>query len=140
MRHAGAEVYIHVAWATWDRLPLLVGEIERSVHRAIAAKCAELGAEVVALGGIEDHIHLLVKLPPSVSLAQLIGQTKGATSHLATHILLPAGAFFKWQGAYGAVSVSPRALNEVCAYIANQKAHHAAQSLIPEWEPAPSRP
>jgi len=135
MRQAGVAVYVHVAWGTWDRLPLLEGELERRVHRAIAAKCVELGAEVIALGGVEDHIHLLARLPATLALARLIGEVKGASSHLATHDIHTDGQFFKWQGAYGAASVSPRALNDVSAYIANQKAHHRAQSLIPEWEP-----
>ncbi len=135
MRQAGVAVYVHVAWATWDRLPLLVGELEQRIHRAIAAKCVELGAEVIALGGVEDHIHLLVKLPATLALARLIGEAKGASSHLASHEILTDGQFFKWQGAYGAASVSPRALSEVSAYIANQKGRHSAQSLIPEWEP-----
>ncbi len=134
MRQAGAAVYVHIAWATWDRLPLLVGEVEPRVYRAIAAKCVELGAEVIALGGVEDHVHLLVKLPPALALARLIGEVKGASSHLATHEVAADGQFFKWQGAYGAASVSPRALGEVSAYIANQKAHHMERSLIPEWE------
>jgi REP element-mobilizing transposase RayT len=127
-------MYVHIAWATWDRLPLLAGDTERRVYRAIAAKCQELGAEVVALGGVADHVHLLIRLPAALSLAQLIGQVKGASSHLAAHEARSDAQSFKWQGAYGAVSVSPRALPEVSAYIANQKAHHAAQSLIDEWE------
>ena len=134
-RQAGVAVYVHAAWSTWDRLPLLVGEVERRVHRAIAAKCVELGAEVVALGGVEDHVHLLIKLPPNVALSRIIGEAKGASSHLANHDADPHDHFFKWQGAFGADSISPRALSEVSAYIANQKTHHREQSLIPEWEP-----
>jgi REP element-mobilizing transposase RayT len=135
VRQAGVAVYIHAAWATWDRLPLLVGEVERAAHRALAAKCHELGAEVVALGGVEDHVHLLVKLPATLPLASLIGQIKGASSHLVTHLPDDGDRLFKWQGSYGAVSVSPQALEEVADYIAHQRAHHAACTLIAEWEP-----
>lgn len=141
VRQAGVAIYVHAAWATWDRLPLLTGDVERAAHRALAAKCHDLGAEVVALGGIEDHVHLLVKLPATLPLANLIGQIKGASSHLITH--LPGGGerLFKWQGAYGAVSVSPQALEDVSAYIAHQRTHHAAQTLLAEWEPpAPREP
>jgi REP element-mobilizing transposase RayT len=134
-RQAGVAVYVHAAWSTWDRLPLLTDEIQRRVHRAIAAKCAELGAEVVALGGVEDHVHLLIKQPPALALSYIIGQVKGASSHLANHDLPPNGPFFKWQGAFGADSISPSALGAVSAYIANQEKHHREQSIIPEWEP-----
>lgn len=138
MRRAGIAVYVHFVWATWDRLPLLSGEIEQRVHRAVAAKCAELGGELIALGGIADHVHLLVGLPATLSLAEFIGMVKGSSSHLATHESLPGGAFFKWQGAYGAVSVSPRFLPEVSAYINHQREHHSNHTLIPEWEHLPA--
>ena len=142
MRRAGVAVYVHLVWATWDRLPLLVGEIERRVHRAIAAKCVELGAEVVALGGVEDHVHLLVALPATVSLAAFVGHVKGASSHFAGHEALNTdddSRFFKWQGAYGAVSVSPDALAEVSDYIAHQREHHASNTLVADWENVPPR-
>lgn len=135
MRHAGVAVYVHLAWAPWDRLPLISSEIERDIHRAIGAKCVELGAEVIALGGIEDHIHLLTSLPAAITLAQLVGQTKGASSHMVTHELLTPLQFFKWQRSYGAVSVGPDDLDCISHYIANQKTHHQSQSLIPAWEP-----
>lgn len=138
MRRSGIAVYVHVVWATWDRLPLLAGEFERSVHRAIGAKCEELGAEVIALGGVEDHVHLLVALPATITLADFVGKVKGASSHLATHRAVPDGAFFKWQGAYGAALVSPRELPAVSAYIAGQKEHHANGGLVPDWEHLPA--
>ena len=130
MRRAGVAVYVHIVWGTWDRLPLLTGELERRVHRAIGAKCEDLGAEVIALGGMEDHIHLLVRLPATLCVADLAKQVKGASSHLATHEVLGRDQFFKWQGAYGAVSVSPQHLPRVSDYIARQREHHAAGTLI----------
>lgn len=137
MRRAGIAVYVHFVWATWDRLPLLTEEIERQIHRAIAAKCADLGAEVIALGGVTDHVHVLVGLPATITLADFVGKVKGASSHLATHRELPDGAFFKWQGSYGAASVSPGLLDVVSAYVAHQKEHHADNTLNPEWEHIP---
>src|SRR4051812_23931788 len=103
MQPLEAAVYVHLAWATWERAPLLVGELERGVHRGIAAACEELKAKVVAIGGIGDHVHLLVQLPSALSVGGLARRAKGSSAHLATHVLAPA-AFFKWQPGYGAVS------------------------------------
>ena len=126
-------VYIHAAWATWERLPLLTDTIERVVDRAIAAECAKLKAETIAVGGVADHVHLLVRLPTAVSIAQLVKQVKGSTAHLVSHQLTP-DAFFRWQPGYGVVSVSPRHLSQVANYVARQKEHHAAGSFLTTLE------
>jgi REP element-mobilizing transposase RayT len=133
MRRAKNGVFVHLAWATWDRLPLLKGEVERAVHRAVSAECGKLQAEVLAIGGVDDHVHLLVRLPATLAVAKLAQQVKGASAHLVTHMVAP-DQFFKWQGAYGAFSVSPHDLDTVCAYIRHQHEHHAAGSLVAEWE------
>ena len=135
MRRNYLAVFVHLIWATWDRLPLLTDDVTRDIHRVISAKCAELGATVVAIGGVEDHLHLLVEFPATVTIADLVGQVKGASAHLVTHQLAP-GQFFKWQGAYAAFSVSPGAVTRVRDYIVHQREHHAIGTLRAEWEPA----
>jgi putative transposase len=128
-------LFVHLVWATWDREPLLRREWERPVYRAIAEKCDELGARVIALGGVEDHLHLLVLIPSTLTVAELVGQVKGVSSHLVNHQLLAGGdGFFKWQGNYGAFSVSPQLVPTVSKYIRNQREHHAAGSVQAEWE------
>ncbi len=139
MRHVQNAVFVHLVWATWDRLPLLIGDVERDAQRAIEAKCGELGAEVLAIGGVEDHVHLLVRLPATLAVADLVKHIKGASAHLIaqrTH----ADHFFKWQGGYAAFSVSVGHLSRVTRYIANQREHHASNTLIPALElPPPSK-
>jgi REP element-mobilizing transposase RayT len=135
MRRAGTALFVHVVWATWGRLPLLVEEVAYQVRQAIGARCQAMGIEVLALGGAEDHIHVLVKLTPTVALEELVKQMKGASWHVVIHAYPHNGDFFRWQGSYGAVSIAPGALHEVAEYITNQPAHHAARYLNPEWEP-----
>jgi REP element-mobilizing transposase RayT len=84
---------------------------------------------VIALGGGDDHVHLLVQLPSALSVSDLMRRVKGSSAHLATHTLAPA-TFFKWQPGYGSVSVSPRHLAQVSDYIARQREHHAAGTLV----------
>lgn len=127
------QLYVHCVWATWDRLPLITPQIEEQVHAAIAAKCAELGCTPIAIGGIEDHVHLLAQFPPTLPLTKLVGEVKGASSHLVTHKLAPH-AFFKWQGSYGVFTVSIRSLDHVAAYVRNQKQRHAHNMLLPTLE------
>ncbi len=129
-------VYVHLVWGTWDRLPLLTGDLERDMHRAIGAECIALSCESIALGGVADHVHLLVRLAATLSIADLMKQLKGSSAHLFAHQLVP-GAFFKWQAGYGAVSVSPRHLDQVSNYIAKQREHHASTTLLPSLELKP---
>jgi putative transposase len=133
MRRTRVALFVHLVWGTWDRLPLLLGETKRRVYRCIEATCVELGVEVLALGGVEDHIHLLARLPATLAVADLVKQVKGTSAHLATHEVAP-DSFFKWQGGYAAFWVDQRQLEPIREYIAHQREHHRVGSLIPEWE------
>jgi REP element-mobilizing transposase RayT len=133
MRRALIAVYVHLIWATWDRLPLLDAAIERSVHRSIQAKARELGVDSLAVGDIEDHVHFLAGVPATLSVAALVQGVKGASAHLVTHELSP-GSAFKWQGGYAAFSVSPRHIEQVREYIVRQREHHAANTPAIAWE------
>lgn len=87
--------------------PVLVGGAFPALPLWVGDKAMALRLwDSIALGGIEDHVHLLIQLPFTTSVADLMHQVKGGSSYLVTHELRP-GEFFKWQGSYGAVSVSP---------------------------------
>ena len=57
------DIFIHLVWATWDRQPILTDDLAPRVQHVVAKKAQECGAEVLALGGVADHLHLLVRLP-----------------------------------------------------------------------------
>lgn len=128
------DVYIHLVWSTWDRIPLLRGESERVAYACICAECAALKVEVLAIGGVEDHVHLLVRMPATISLATLMNQVKGASSHLLTH--RTGNDAFRWQGGYGAYSISRQHVPVVKQYVEHQKTHHSDGTLDPFLEQA----
>ena len=127
------ETFVHVVWSTWRRLPLIDDSTEGPLHAAISLKCTQLGCTVVAVGGTFDHVHLLVQLHPSVSLAQLVGQVKGFSSFVMTHELAP-GRFFRWQERYGAVTVAPDDFSVVASYVRKQRQHHQAKQVLSDLE------
>ena len=133
MREPYTQLYLHFVWATWDRLPLITPEIEGPLYRAMAAKAHELKSDVMAIGGISDHIHLLVRFPTTLAVATFAKEVKGNSSHFMTHVVTP-DQFFKWQGAYGAFTVNKREVDTVASYIARQKIHHAENNLMEDWE------
>jgi putative transposase len=127
------EVYLHLVWSTWDRAPLLTPDVRPRVYLCMREEAARLKAEIIAIGGIEDHVHVLLRLPATGTIAAVVKQLKGSSSHLTNHEVLPRG--FKWQGGYGASSVSRRAVPRVREYILNQEEHHRDGTIYPDAEP-----
>ncbi|MHC5721915.1 MAG: IS200/IS605 family transposase, partial [Nostoc sp.] len=95
----------------------------KEVYGAIIRESEQLKCTVIAIGGIEDHVHLLTGFPPTISVCELAKQIKGSSSHFITHEIQP-GEFFKWQGSYGAFTVSYDAIDNIANYIRNQATHH----------------
>jgi putative transposase len=133
MREPYTQLYLHLVWATWDRLPLISEDIKPRIYAAIADIYRELKCLPLAIGGISDHVHLLVRLYTTVAVADLAKEVKGSSSHLVMHEITP-GVFFKWQGAYGAFTIRKSEVSTVTAYMHNQEQHHADNKLQPEFE------
>ncbi len=127
------KLYYHAVWATWDRAPLITRHIERRMHGAIAAKCADCECTALAVGGVEDHVHLLVRAPPTGRPCTLVGEIKGVTSFLMNSEIAP-GHVFRWQGGYGLFTVSPTAIDQVRDYILHQREHHDRGTTDSELE------
>src|SRR5579871_266898 len=87
------------------------------------------GFLVLASGGIENHVHLLIQLPPVLALAQAISLLKANSSKWMNE----HGLQFGWQEGYGAFSVSASNLGKVRKYIANQAEHHRKMTFETEF-------
>ena len=114
-------LYYHVTWSTKDRLPLIDGENREIIIKSIITKCAALGTVVLAINGVEDHMHLLLSVPPTVPPSTLIGQIKGVSSHLVRHL---GWKDFRWQTDYAIKAIPEDKLPVVILYINNQQKHH----------------
>ena len=112
---------------------MLTPEVRAAVYSSIMADCSKLGVHVIAIGGTDDHIHVLVRLPPTLSIAALVKQMKGSSSHLANH-LLPGGPVLRWQKGYAVFSVSKSVGPTVRDYINNQETHHREGSTVKGME------
>ena len=133
MPHSFAVVYLHVVFATKHRYAFLEDKVLRTeMHRYLAACSAELRCPVVEVGGVEDHVHLLVQLPRTLTIADWVREIKRASSRWAkTRTLDWAG--FGWQNGYGAFSVSQRNLAAARAYLQTQEAHHQQETFPDEY-------
>ena len=137
-RKSNVEVYLHFVWATKRRLPLIVPELERRLHGCISGEAKRLDCEVLAVGGMPDHVHLAVAMPTVLSPAKLMQQVKGVSSRFASERLLPSGEVFVWQEGYGVFSFSRSHRDRVIAYIRNQKQHHASGDMWTAWGEVPN--
>jgi REP element-mobilizing transposase RayT len=126
-------VYVHFVWATLNREKVISSDVEPLLYRAIAAACRKIKGMPLEIGGLEDHVHALVRMPGTVCNAEMAKAMKGSSSHLFNSVTNP-GQLFRWQGGYGALSVSPKDLPAAREYIRNQKQRHAENRIEEEWE------
>lgn len=122
-RRVYSEINLHITWHTKGNLPLIKEKIEPKLFQFLKHKILETPETIVhAVGGIEDHIHLAVSVPPTVQPAEWIGKLKGASSH---HInQLSSNKLLEWQHGYGIVSFGTKDLKWVVDYVLSQKEHH----------------
>jgi REP element-mobilizing transposase RayT len=91
-------------------------------------KAAECGAQPIEVGGTDDHIHLIVAIPPNLLISDLVGRIKGATSHSINQQMRPRPRF-AWQKGYGVASFAKRNLPSLRQYVRDQKERHAAGAV-----------
>lgn len=136
--HAHHRIYHHLVWSTKKREPLITPLIEMLLHTFLIDKAQSLGAEILAVNGVEDHVHLLARLAPRQSPSKFVKDLKGSSSHFLNEVLVGHGVdsvvVFKWQQGYAAFSVGEKDLPIVRSYIRKQKDHHRVRQLVPEWE------
>jgi len=126
------ELYYHIVWGTKNRLNLIDPTWEQDLYGYIRGKATALECFPHAIGGIADHIHIAISIPPKLSVATLIGQLKGASSHHVNKRY--ADGSFMWQAEYGVLSFSESSLSRIVDYVNNQKKHHAENTLKMEME------
>ncbi|MBU2886056.1 IS200/IS605 family transposase [Gilvimarinus agarilyticus] len=133
MSHSFNKIWIHAIWATKERRPLINQSIEQKIHRYIAEQLKEQGCPVRIINGMPDHIHCLFLLNPQKSIAEVIKQIKGSSSHFINQNNLTVDKF-AWQTGYAAYSISQSVLDKAFHYIQNQKEHHQKKTFKQEYD------
>jgi putative transposase len=127
------QLFYHIVTATKNRQPLITSEVEPAIHQYLRAKSLEMEAIVYALNGTQDHIHLLVSIPPKIAVATFIGQVKAFTS-TRFNKTYPQFGPFSWQSAYGVFTLDRKRLPNYVDYVERQKEHHRQGSFIRSLE------
>ena len=126
-------LHYHLIWATFERQPMLTAEREKVFYGVLYGKAKELDLKVHTAGNMDDHVHIVLSIPPKLSVADCVRHLKGASAYAINHMPNSDGQF-KWQEGYGALSIGERSLETVMAYAARQKEHHKERTTIAAYK------
>ena len=132
MGHTATNVLVHFIFSTRHRAPLITKEIEADLHAYLGGILRELGGVALCINGMPDHVHLLVRMPSTHSVADVARLVK-ANSSRWVHQRWPQFKVFAWQSGYGAFSVSESGQGAVLQYILRQQEHHTKRSFKEEF-------
>lgn len=122
---------VHVVFSTKEREPWINTSIARRLHPYMGGIVRTHDAAALAIGGAEDHVHLLVRMKTDQALADLMRMVKARSSRWI-HERFPTHREFAWQEGYAAFSVSKSNEAAVKRYIENQAEHHARRGFKEE--------
>ncbi len=120
MSHTFTKNRQHIVFSTAQRLKLIDVALRPKLWAYIGGICRNHGIFVRTIGGVEDHVHILIELPPTWAVAKAVRTMKSNSSKW----LNETGNKFAWQKGYAAFSVSASNIKAVENYINNQEAHH----------------
>ena len=120
-----SKVILHIILSTKDRQRWLDLDVRSRLHAYLATICRNLNAELVHVGGVADHVHIVTTLPRTLSQAELV-------EHIKKTLDARYRGFF-WQRGYGAFSVSPSQLKSVLKYLDSQQDHHRTRTFQEEY-------
>jgi REP element-mobilizing transposase RayT len=123
---------MHCVFSTKDRRKIVSSELQKSLWPFIGGVARQNGMKALAIGGVTDHVHILLSLPAVMPTSKAIQLIKGGSSKWI-HDNFPAQRDFAWQEGYGAFSVSISHVKETVAYIQNQEEHHRKKTFEEEF-------
>jgi REP element-mobilizing transposase RayT len=127
MPNSLAKLQYHVVFSTRQRQPLIRPDLQRELYAYMDGIVRDRKGALVAVGGMPDHVHLLLRLRAYTPVAQILRVLKAGTSKWLKERKGFSGGF-AWQRGYGAFSVSESNVPTLKLYIQSQEAHHRKMS------------
>lgn len=122
--------FVHIIFSTKDRQPWIAESFASRLHAYIGGVARSQDCALIAAGGVEDHIHLLITLHQSCALAELVRDIKANSSRFVHEEIRLTD--FAWQTGYAAFSVSKSNVSPVIRYIQTQREHHKTRTFKEE--------
>ncbi len=129
--HSFTGCLMHCVLSTKERRRLITPELQGRLWPYLGGIAREHGMKMLAVGGVEDHVHALLSIPSTLSIAKAIQLLKGNSSKWV-HETFPDQRLFGWQEGYGAFSIAVSGVDDTIRYIQSQKEHHESHSFKDE--------
>jgi REP element-mobilizing transposase RayT len=126
------QIHIHAVFAVQNRLSFIQKRWKDELYQYITGIITHNGHKLLQIGGMPDHIHVLLGMRPVQSLSDLMKDIKGSSSFWINQKRFVMGKF-SWQEGYGAFSYGKSQINNVVKYIQNQEVHHQKQTFVDEY-------
>ena len=124
--------YYHCVFSTKERRPLITPELQERLWPYLGGIARQNEMKAIEIGGVADHVHMLLSLPSTLSIAKAMQLIKGGSSKWV-HDSFPEHRLFGWQVKYGAFGVSVSLLDKTIQYIRNQAEHHRKMTFEEEF-------
>ena len=128
MSHSYTNLLYHIVYGTTQRQPLILEAFQPRLYEYLGGAIRGLKGVCVEIGGVEDHVHILAKLHPTIAISDFLEKLKSNSSKWAKSVKRSFG----WQGGYAAFTVSESQIERVRQYIQNQREHHRKSSFEEE--------
>ena len=132
MSHTYHKSLYHFIFSTHERRRLIVPAVQKRLYPYIGGIARENGMTALAIGGVEDHVHLLLSLLTALSIAKAMQLVKPGSSKWM-HETFPDQVGFAWQEGYGAFSIGISQVDRTIAYINTHEEHHRTLTLQEEF-------
>jgi putative transposase len=131
--HSFTSCLIHCVWSTKNREPLIDSNLGNRLSPYLGGIARDNKMKALAIGGVNDHVHILVSLSATLSVAKAIQLLRGNSSKWI-HETFPKLRLFEWQQGYGAFSVGISGVAATTSYIHGQEAHHRTRTFRDEFK------
>lgn len=131
MPSAYTHLVYHIVFSTRERRPLITPKLADELYPYIGGIVKEQHGTLLEIGGVEDHVHLVARLHPATSIAEIVRLVKANSSKWVRECG-DLGKWLGWQTGYSAFTVSASQVATVRRYVKNQRQHHRKKSFKDE--------
>ena len=132
MSHSFISQLMHCVFSTKERRPMITPELQTRLFQYIGGIARENKMKLLAAGGVEDHVHLLISMPSTIAVSKAMQLVKGGSSKWI-HETFSEHRLFQWQEGYGAFSIGISDVERTVKYINTQAEHHAKMDFKTEF-------